>query len=381
MRVGLVHKRLDRLGGAEWDCFETATRLAARGHDVHLVVGDRRVPAPAGVTVHTVPVVRTGQIAKLLSFAALAPRAWRRLDADVVIGFGRTPGPDIMRASGGCHRRYLADLAREGGRRERWRQHWSPYQRALLAIERRQYRPGASRTILTVSGLARRELLETYPDVDAARVDVLPYGVDLERFQPALRARHRAAVRRELGVPEDAPVVLTVGTGFRRKGVGVLLDVWRSHAPGGATLVVVGNDQRLPAWRQAGRDSTAPVVFTGPRADVERMYAAADVFVLASVQDAFGMVVLEALACGLPVVTSRRVGAAEVLEGPLAALVVDDPRDAAALRTALAEALAATPAFADAARAAAAARGSERAAADLEGWCATVARAKRAGDG
>src|SRR6185295_8609016 len=100
MRIALVHKRYDRLGGAEWDCWETSRRLAARGHDVHLVMGECRVPVPVGMTLHRVPVVRTGQLAKLLSFAALAPRVWRAVDADVVIGFGRTLGHDLFRASG-----------------------------------------------------------------------------------------------------------------------------------------------------------------------------------------------------------------------------------------------------------------------------------------
>lgn len=383
MRLAVVHKRFDRLGGAEWDCYETTERLAARGHDVHLVVAQCRVPAPEGVTVHRVPVVRLGQLAKLVSFAACAPRVWRRVDADVVIGFGRTIGQDIMRASGGCHRRYLAALVADRGRRESWRQQWSPYQGAMLAIERRQYRPGASRKILTVSSLARDELLETYPGLSPDAVDVLPYGVDAARFRSLDRAGARADVRRELGLPGDRPVVITVGTGFRRKGIDLLLDLWREQPPRGAALVVVGRDQRLAAWRRTARGIAVPVVFTGPRRDVERLYAAADAFVLASIQDAFGMVVLEALASGLPVVTSRRVGAAEVLQGPLADLVVDDPRNRTAVRAALERAL--DPAvggrLANAAYDTASARSIDAAVDDLERCCELVVRARRGAHG
>jgi len=375
MRLALVHKRYDRLGGAEWDYSESARRLAARGHEVHLVVGECRAPVPAGVTVHRVPVVRAGQLAKLLSFAAWAPAVWRRVEADVVIGYGRTFGHDLFRASGGCHRRYLDDLAAEHGRREAVRQRLSPYQRALLAIERRQYGVGAAAVILTVSELARGELLATYPGVAPARVAVLYYGVDVTRFTSVRCAGDRAAVRRELGLDAERPVVVTVGTGFRRKGVGVLLDVWRRGAPRGAALVVVGNDQRLAAWRREARGLADPVVFTGPRADVERVYAAGDAFVLASVQEAFGMVVLEALAAGLPVVTSRATGAAELLAGPLADLVVDDPRAADDLRAALARALdpRRRPELARAARATAEAHRLDDAVAGLERWCATLA--------
>jgi UDP-glucose:(heptosyl)LPS alpha-1,3-glucosyltransferase len=378
MKLALVHKRFDRLGGAEWDCYESARQLAARGHDVHLVVGECRTAVPDGITVHRVPVVRAGQIAKLLSFAFLAPAVWRRVGADVVIGYGRTVGHDLFRASGGCHRQYLVDLAAEGGALEAGRQWMSPYEHAMLAIERRQYRPGSARVILAVSELARREILATYPRVPPATVAVLPYGVDVARFDPANRARHGAAIRRELGLSPEHPVVLTVGTGFRRKGVGVLLEIWKRAAPAGAALVVAGNDQHLAAWRRAARGIDAPVVFTGPRADVERLYAAADLFVLASVQEAFGMVVLEALAAGLPVVTSRMAGAAELLTGALARLVVDDPRDPTALAAAIARGLA-PDARADlgrAARAVAETHRLEDAVRGLEAWCATLAGAR-----
>src|SRR5439155_9318382 len=140
----------DRLGGAEADCWELSHRLAARGHEMHVVTGDCRVPVPEAVRLHRVPVVRAGQLAKLLSFAALAPRVWRTLDADAVIGFGRTVGHDLFRASGGCHRRYLERRVEEegGAAHLRWLR---PYQRALPAIERGQYAPGGHPAIPTVS--------------------------------------------------------------------------------------------------------------------------------------------------------------------------------------------------------------------------------------
>jgi UDP-glucose:(heptosyl)LPS alpha-1,3-glucosyltransferase len=380
MRIALVHKRYDRLGGAEGDCYELSRRLAARGHDVRVVAGECRVEVPAGVQLHRVPVVRAGQIAKLLSFAARAPRVWRALDADAVIGFGRTVGHDLFRASGGCHRRYLERrVAEEGGAaRLRWLR---PYQRALLAIERRQYAPGGYRAILTVSERTRDEILSTYPRVPPGDVAVVRYGVDIERFHPGRRADDGAAVRRELGIASEQPVVLCVGTGFRRKGVDALLAVWTEEPPAGAALVVAGNDQQLPAYRRRAAGLRGPVVFTGPRADVERLYAAADAFTLPSMFDAFGMVVLEALASGLPVVAPRDIGAAEVLTGPLGELLVDGPADHAGLRARLVRAL--DPErrtdLGRAARAVAEQASIERSVDEIERWCRVVAAEKRGG--
>jgi UDP-glucose:(heptosyl)LPS alpha-1,3-glucosyltransferase len=381
MRIALVHKRYDRLGGAEGDCYELSRQLAARGHDVRVVVGECRVPAPDGVRVHRVPVVRTGQLAKLLSFAALAPRVWRTLDADAVIGFGRTVGHDLFRASGGCHRRYLARLAAdEGGARGLVRR-MRPYQRALLALERRQYAPGGYRKILTVSARTRDEILGTYPRVPPDDVAIVRYGVDVDRFHPRRRAAEGAAVRRELGIALEQPVVLCVGTGFRRKGVDHLLAIWSRDPPAGAALVVAGNDRHLAAYRRRARDARGLVVFIGPRADVERLYAAADLFTLPSMFDAFGMVVLEALASGLPVVASRDIGAAEVLTGALAELVVDDPADEDALAARLARGLdpGARATFAAAARAAGEAASLARSVEAIERWCEMVATERRGG--
>ena len=379
MRIALVHKRYDRLGGAEWDCFELSHQLAARGHDVHLVVGECRVPVPDGVTLHRVPVVRLGQLGKLLSFATLAPRVWRRVGADVVIGFGRTVGQDLFRASGGCHKGYLARVAAERGALAALRQRLSPYHRALLAIERRQYADGAQ-TTLAVSELSRQEILDLYPTVTAANVAVLHYGVDVERFHPARRSTDGPAIRAELGLSSDRPVVLFVGTGFKRKGVDTLLDIWRREPPAGAALVVVGNDQRLASYKRLAADLRGPVVFTGPRRDVERLYAAGDAFALPSLYEGCPVSILEALASGLPVVTSRATGAPELLGGALVELLVDDPRDADAVAARLRTALDPDrrPTLTAAARAAGCANGLAIAVDRLESWCRVIAERRGA---
>jgi glycosyltransferase involved in cell wall biosynthesis len=117
---------------------------------------------------------------------------------------------------------------------------------------------------------------------------------------------------------------------------------------------VVGDDERLAqVRRQVAHDGLADRVrLTGPRADVDRVLAATDVLCLPSRQEAFGNVVLEACAAGVPVVTTRRAGAAELLVGPLADLVIDDPEDQDTLAAALERALGpGRPALAAAARA------------------------------
>src|SRR5439155_428624 len=164
-------------------------------------------------------------------------------------------------------------------------------------------------------------------------------GVDLERFHAARRGVLGPALRRALGLADGERVCAAIGSGFTRKGFDLLLRLWREAPPRDTALVLVGDDERLGHYRGLAEALGGRVRVTGPRPDVEAVLAAADVACLPSRQEAFGNVVLEACAAGVPVVTTRRAGAAELLEGPLAALVVDDPEDLDALARALAHAL------------------------------------------
>jgi UDP-glucose:(heptosyl)LPS alpha-1,3-glucosyltransferase len=330
MRVALLHRSLAG-GGTEADLRRTAAGLAARGHEVHVFTARADAALP-GVAVRRVPVVRAGRLARLLSFAAAAPRAAAREDFDVVVSFGRTLRQDVVRVGGGTHRSYLAAME-AAGLRPRWR---GPYHRATLWLERRALT--TARRVLTVSRRAAAEIAGDY-GVRPARIAVVYNGVDLERFHPRHRDTLGPAARAALGVPTSARLCVAIGTGFRRKGFDLLLDLWRQAPPADTALVLVGGDERLARWRRAAAALGGRVVVTGPRADVDAVLAAADVACAPSRQEAFGNVVLEACAAGVPVVTSGHAGAAELLAPPLDVLVVPDPEDLGALAAALARAL------------------------------------------
>jgi UDP-glucose:(heptosyl)LPS alpha-1,3-glucosyltransferase len=332
MRIAFMHRSLSG-GGTEADLRRMASGLAARGHAMHVFVAGPE-PAPPGVTAHRVPIVRAGRWARLVSFALLAPRLVAREPWDVVVGFGRVPAQDVIRVGGGTHRSYLAAMAAGGRRRAR-----GPYHRTLLALERRMFAPGGHRKVLAVSQRVADEVVRDY-GVPITRVRVIYNGVDLERFHPRRRASEGARVRAELGLA-GRPLCVAIGTGFARKGFDLLLECWRTDAPAGAALVLVGDDQRLAHYRRlAGAAPFAGHVHVvGARADVEAVLAAADVLCLPSRQEAFGNVVLEAAAAGVPAVTSAAVGAAELLDGTLAELVVADPTDVRGLRDAITRAV------------------------------------------
>ncbi len=158
--------------------------------------------------------------------------------------------------------------------------------------------------------------------IPAKRLVVINNGVDHQRFFPAANDEEKRALRRRLDLPESAPVCLFVGNMIPRKGVMVLVDAWaevRRLAPE-AVLVLVGPRVRPTISSNHERDeieayqnalfaqmerSQGSIRYLGERHDVENLYRASDVFAFPSEQEGFGNVILEAMACGLPVLTSH----------------------------------------------------------------------------
>lgn len=178
---------------------------------------------------------------------------------------------------------------------------------------------------------AFKELLVTRYGVRPERVHVVRPGVDLERFSPG----DRGAARRRLGLPEGALIVVTARRLVPRMGIDVLLDAIARLGEPEAMLVVVGDGDERPALEAQARrlGLEQRVRFLGKVSDDELVaaYRAADVAATPSVAfEGFGLVVLEALACGTPVVGSAVEGLKEALEGFDSSLLVP-PRDPSAL--------------------------------------------------
>jgi UDP-glucose:(heptosyl)LPS alpha-1,3-glucosyltransferase len=214
---------------------------------------------------------------------------------------------------------------------------WFPLHLVILALERRNFRPARCPYIIANSGLGRDGILRHYA-FPPERVIVAHNGVDTARFSPAQRERWRLQRRRELGAASSQMLALFVGTGFHRKGLAPLFEALRRLPRGTLRLAVVGNGASED-WRRRAADLGLAdlVAFTGRVRDTETYYAAADLFVLPTLFDPFANATLEAMASGLPVITSRRNGAAEILTPGRDGVLVDDPADAGALAQAIAD--------------------------------------------
>lgn len=293
MRIALVHRRFTTNGGTERYLVGLARFLVAEGHAVSVLCNDARADlrAEPGVRFVHLPMWRP---AKSLSLAWSVRRALAAERFDAVLGLGRHLGHTVYRAGGGSH----ADYLRRTHPIRRW---LSPSDWIDLALDRAAVRGAA--VCIANSELGARGLREDY---GARRVEVVYNGVDLARFRPDQAVR--TAVRAELGA--QGKVAIFLGNGFVRKG----LDVAISSLPPDWALWVVGGDPPVPA--------PARVRFLGPQRQPERFLQSADLMILPTRYDPFANACLEAMACGVPVLTTSANGAAEVLPEPW--MVCDD---------------------------------------------------------
>jgi UDP-glucose:(heptosyl)LPS alpha-1,3-glucosyltransferase len=167
--------------------------------------------------------------------------------------------------------------------------------------------------------------IERYYGVARSKLQVIYNGVDTEVFHPGLADEHRRAMRAGNGVPDDAPLLLFVGSGFERKGVPQLLRAAARMQRTDARIVIVGADRKLKSMQKLSEllRLDRRVLFTGPLKDVRPWYGAADAFVLPTLYDPCPNAALEAFACGLPVVTSTTCGAQEWVQAGENGWVVD----------------------------------------------------------
>lgn len=324
MRIALVRQRYNPFGGAERFVERALSALEQAGAEVTLIT--RRWMASPGRRVLTVDPPYVGSLWRDAGFARAARAAWEREGFDLVQSHERIPGCSIYRAGDGVHRQWLeyrAQFARAG---ERLGLRLSPYHRYVCATERAMFTHPALRAVICNSQMVRDEIRRHFalpPD----KLTVIYNGVDLAHFKPPPRRARGARAR-----------LLFVGSGFARKGMDSLLQAL-ARVPD-AELAVAGRDRQAARYaRLAERLGVAARVrWLGGVADVRPLYAEVDCFILPTRYDPFPNAALEALAMGLPIIVSRRCGAAEVVR-PGENGWLCEPGDAAGLAEILREAL------------------------------------------
>ena len=330
MKVGLVLEQFDPpRGGLERWSWRFAAELLTRGHEVHVVA--RRF-APQTQTLPIIP-HRLDGAGSRLAFAEAAQAKLLWLAPDVIHDMGCGWYCDVFHPHGGSWasltRRKLLLLPRWKRPLKRSVDRLLPRQREFRSLLLRQYVDNGQ--LLVALSRTVADDFRQFHGVPANRIRVVYNGVDTERFSPEGRLRYRRAVRRRLGIPDRKVLALIVAHNFRLKGVPTLLRAMSRLAARRLPvhLVVVGGKHLRPWRRMAGRLGIDEAVsFVGPQDQTAPYYAAADLYVHPTFYDTCSLVVLEAAASGLPVITTRINGVSELLSDGVDSLLISDPADA-----------------------------------------------------
>jgi len=324
MKIGLVCRHyLSTKGGLEKYTLTLSSELVRHGHEVHVFAntGEER----PGVHLHHVPMVPLSSPGKNLSFAYMASKKISGLPLDVVQSMERIWDQDIFRASDGINPVQMRDQLNERYHHVLVRRLKAagPRRQALTFLEKIIFQKNGARFIMTNSNLVKNQILYHY-QVPPEKIAVLYNSVDMQRFNPSVRDRFRAAVRERHGVGEKDLLILFAGNDFRRKGLPVLLEALAKLHHEKIRLMVAGGDPPRPYRRWAAKAGMGDrIVFLGHQKKLERLYGAADLFVLPTRYDAFANVCLEAMACGSPVITTETNGASEILANGIEGFVLE----------------------------------------------------------
>ena len=396
MKLIFIKKNFSVHGGAENYMKTLIARLSDKA-DIH-VVAKKWIESP-GITFHKINSLSLGSFLSTITFNAGTCRKIKTLRADCIISFERTTCQDIYRAGEGCHREWLR-------LRKTFEPFWkkytfmiNPLHIALLRIEKQLF--SDTKIIIANSNMVKSQIIRHY-SIPEEKIQVIYNGVDLKRFSPKNTELYRDKVRQELSIGKDTKLILFVGSGFERKGLGALLRAISLLTPHG-NINYAGNvitrsgtpslslrgdkvpkqSHRLGAGSVISKKEIATsrfigtrndkmggfedlkllvigkgnikkfqsiakkygindrVSFLGPQKEIEKFYAAADIFALPTIYDPFSNATLEAMASGLPVITTKNNGVSELIQDGEEGFAIENPLNhnmlAEKIKSALAE--------------------------------------------
>jgi len=328
LSIAFVRRGYSPTGGAEAYLKRLATGIIEAGHEVQLI-------ATSEWPMDQSPFrsIKRLRAESVIGFADELAQIRPQLDCDVLFSLERVWSCNVYRAGDGVHRAWLArrrkfELPLKQFVRGLTRKH-----RDLLQLEESLLADRKATQVIVASQIVMKEIVDLngYP---ADKIELVRNGVPLDKFQfnPALREK----ARDDLKLKPDQIALLFAGSGWERKGLLFAIQAMALCKNRTMRLLVAGRGNerlykttRLRFWREE------PVQFLGEVADVMRLYAAADFFILPTIYDPFSNACLEALACGLPVITTRSNGFSEIIEDGVHGSIVDHAGNLVALRDAI----------------------------------------------
>lgn len=322
-KVAVVVPKYGLLGGAEQTTAELTNRLANQtDFDFH-VLANRWQTSSTSIRFYRIPIFSFPKFLTTLSFAYFVQRQINRNNFSLVHSHERIFAADIFTMHGIPHRYWVHNIRRK--------KKMSLYDLATAWVEKKLVYKGNCKKFIAVSSLTKDIFLQEY-NINPDKVAVINPGVDLNDYAQQNKDSVRNTIRRELGINIADPVILFVSMNFEIKGLdNILLSLAKLKAQKRKFKFIVAGKGNIKKYTKMAQEAQiiSDVIFTGPlnKKKLIRMYLASDLYIMLSKFDTFGMVVLEAMAAGLPVVISSNVGAKDIVREDKNGFIVKDTSD------------------------------------------------------
>src|SRR5436309_3747991 len=328
LRLALVRRGYSPTGGAEAYLKRLARGVIEAGHKVQLIATNEwpEDDWPLG------PITRL-RAESVIGFADELEQVRPQLDCDGLLSLERVWSCAVYRAGDGVHRAWLARRRKFELPLKQFARALNRKHRDLLHLEESLLASRKAGRVIVASQMVKNEIVDLY-GYPADRIDIVHNGVPLDKFRFDSELREKS--REDLKLKPDQIALLFAGSGWERKGLLFAIQAMALCKNTKMRLLVAGRGnarlyktKRLRFWREE------PVQFLGEVADMLRIYAAADIFILPTIYDPFSNACLEALACGLPVITTRSNGFSEIIEDGVHGSIVNHAGNLVGLRDAI----------------------------------------------
>ena len=322
MRLALVLYKYFPYGGLQRDFHRFAQELQQRGHQCRVYYISWQGEPLAGVDLRRVPARAISSHRRGERFLQWVQSDLAKDPVDGVIGFNKMPGLDVYYAADPC---YLDKALRSRG----WFYRRGARYRHIAAWERAVFEPASDTRILLISESEQAKFEQHY-HTQPERMHLLPPGVSPDRRAPPDAPERRRALRQSLGLEAQELALLLVGSGFITKGldraIHTVANMREAQPSVKVRLLVVGQDNERQFKRLSKRLGVADrVSFLGGRDDVADLMLAADLLVHPARAEAAGVVLLEAVVAGLPIVVTDVCGYAHHVKAARAGIVLPAP--------------------------------------------------------
>ncbi|MDP0589578.1 MAG: glycosyltransferase family 4 protein [Candidatus Endonucleobacter bathymodioli] len=307
-------------GGLQRDCIKTAIECQKLNHSINIYTTEWDGDRPKGFNIHLLPVTGLSNHQRMTNFQNKLLKVTKQEPGHFLIGFNKLAGLDVYFASDPCYREKVI-------KERNFFYRLSPRYKAYEQLEREVFKPSSNTFILTLTEQQKHDFQKQY-QTQESRFKLLPPGAGKKLFLQD-KSHIRAEYRKQFNISENSNLLLMVGSSFKTKGLDrtiAALAFLSTLRLKDTRLLVVGRDNREPFVKQAtGLKIIDNIIFCGARSDVTKLMLCADALIHPAYTESAGMVLVEALAAGLPVLTTSNCGYAYHIEAANAGIVSPTP--------------------------------------------------------